>query len=178
MYSTVPTLLPGLIPASGSVWASVSLVLACKYPSSFALTFHGFSGILISGSAIVGSSIKTPRITATNLVSVIFCEAIALYGVIIAILLQGKPKGWEWNKVQNATTFHEAKKEGYKLFNAGALVGLTNLTCGICVGIIGSGAAQVDAQQRGTFMKMLIIEIFGSALGLYGVIVSIVMSNS
>jgi len=64
-----------------------------------------------------------------------------------------------------------------KIFGSGAMVGLTNLTCGICVGVIGSNAAVVDAQQRGSFMKMLIIEIFGIALGLYGVIVSIVMSN-
>ena len=73
--------------------------------------------------------------------------------------------------------FHTAKKEGYKIFASGAMVGFTNVTCGICVGIIGSNAAVVDAQQRGSFMKMLIIEIFGSALGLYAVIVAIVVSN-
>ena len=44
-------------------------------------------GILITGSSIMGTNIKMPFVQSKNLISVILCEATAIYGVIIALLL-------------------------------------------------------------------------------------------
>ena len=121
----------------------------------------------MTGATLLGSSVKSPRIVTKNLVSVIFCEAVAIYGIIISILMIDKVGG-KANISEQRSLFG-----AFNLFSVGLTVGFSNLFCGICVGITGSNAAISDAQTPETFVKILIIEIFGSALGLFGLIVGI-----
>eukprot|EP00300_Choanocystis_sp_HF-7_P024551 c26038_g1_i1.p1 GENE.c26038_g1_i1~~c26038_g1_i1.p1 ORF type:complete len:176 (+),score=24.97 c26038_g1_i1:40-567(+) len=126
-------------------------------------------GIFLTASSLLGASIRTPRIRAKNLISIIFCEAVGIYGIIMSIIFLQK-----LGLIKTAMPDVSDYFGGFGLFGGGLSVGFTNLFCGICVGLVGSGCALADAAEPSMFVKILVIEIFGSALGLFGVIVGIV----
>nr|KAJ0201813.1 hypothetical protein LSAT_V11C600307470 [Lactuca sativa] len=142
-----------IVIAASSSWAR-ALIKISPY------TFSAIGIAVAIGVSVLGAA------------CVIFCEAVAIYGVIVAIILQTKLESVPSSQIYEP----ESLRAGYAIFASGIIVGFANLVCGLCVGIIGSSCALSDAQNSSLFVKILVIEIFGSALGLFGVIVGIIMS--
>jgi V-type H+-transporting ATPase proteolipid subunit len=148
-------------------------------------------GIFITGSSLLGAGVRVPRIMSKNLISVIFCEAVAIYGVIVAIILSTKSDAVIIDRSSGGASGADAEElaelkaqtvsmynSGYAVFGAGLTAGFANLACGLSVGIVGSSAALADGANGSLFVKILIVEIFASALGLFGVIVAIIMAGN
>ncbi|KAG6829698.1 H(+)-transporting V0 sector ATPase subunit c'' [Tephrocybe sp. NHM501043] len=141
---------------------------------------------MVTGSSILGGGVRSPRITTKNLISIIFCEVVAIYGVVRPSSLSAQPMPTQpLFNFQIIGIVYSAKIQpvpehllytpqnyftGYALFWGGLTVGLCNLLCGVAVGITGSTAAIADAADPNLFVKILVVEVFGSIMGLFGLI--------
>jgi V-type H+-transporting ATPase proteolipid subunit len=87
------------------------------------------------------------------LISIIFCEVVAIYGVIMAIVFSSKMTAIGSDELTTSSNYFT----GFALFWGGITVGMCNLICGVSVGINGSSAALADATDPSLYVSRRLV---------------------
>ena len=144
-------------------------------------SFFGFAGISCalvfanlgaaygtykSGVGICHLGILRPDKIIKSVIPVIMAGILGIYGLIVAVIL---------NQKINKSGY--SKKQGYSHLAAGLCCGLSSLGAGLAIGIGGDAGVRALGQQDRIFVGMMLILIFAEALGLYGLIVSLILAQ-
>ena len=123
-------------------------------------------GTAKSGVGICSMGVLKPDKIIKSVIPVIMAGILGIYGLIVAVILN-----------QKITNPYD-EKSGYKHFASGLCCGLSSLGAGIAIGIGGDAGVRALGQTDKIFVGMMLILIFAEALGLYGLIVSLILSSS
>lgn len=105
-----------------------------------------------------------------SIMPVILSGVCGIFGLIIAVII-----------ATNITVPKDGKStyslfSGYAHLGSGLTVGLSNLATGLAMGMAGEIGVQDSARQPKLYIGMVLIWSFGSALGLYGLIVALIIA--
>ena len=124
-------------------------------------------GTAKSGVGILSMGISKPEAIIKSVIPVIMAGILGIYGLIVAVILKQNIKPTEYSIFS-----------GWKHFASGLCCGLSSLGAGIAIGVAGDAGVRALGQQDRIFVGMMLILIFSEAIGLYGLIVSLILSTS
>ena len=122
-------------------------------------------GTAISGAGICSMGISRPELIIKSVIPVIMAGILGIYGLIVSVILK--------TKINDNYTYYE----GFKHLTAGLCCGLCSLGAGVAIGIAGDAGVRALGKQSRIFVGMMLILIFAEALGLYGLIVSLILAS-
>jgi V-type H+-transporting ATPase proteolipid subunit len=122
-------------------------------------------GTAKSGVGIASMGVLKPELIFKSIVPIIMAGILGIYGLIVSIIVSGR--------ITDTYTY----KQGYQHLAAGLCCGLSSLAAGLAIGIVGDAGVRANAQQEAIFVGMILILIFAEAIGLYGLIIAIVLSQ-
>ena len=127
-------------------------------------------GIWCCGTAMSGTAVVSGKIAMRDIMNLILCEVIAIYGLIMALVLNGRME------VHNVPFEREHYHAGYALFFGGIVQGACSLSAGLAIGLVGSTISLVCHRDAEMFFKLLIVQIFSELIGIMCLLVCLLMS--
>ena len=123
-------------------------------------------GTAKSGVGIMSMGVLKPDKIIKSVIPVIMAGILGIYGLIVGVILA--------QKIGDSYDY----KQGYAHLASGLCCGLSSLCAGLAIGIGGDAGVRALGQTDKIFVGMMLILIFAEALGLYGLIVSLILSSS
>mmetsp|Transcript_40886 Transcript_40886/g.47006 ORF Transcript_40886/g.47006 Transcript_40886/m.47006 type:complete len:173 (+) Transcript_40886:59-577(+) len=154
---------------------------ATDVPTAHSASFFGFMGVASaiifanlgsaygtakSGVGVSSMGVLKPELIMKSIVPVVMAGILGIYGLIVAVILN-----------QNINETDYTYYLGYKHLASGLSCGLSALAAGLAIGIVGDAGVRANGQQEKIFVGMILILIFGEALALYGLIVSLILTS-
>jgi len=157
LSDVVSDLCPVYAPFFGSMGAASALI----FPVIGAAYGTAKSSVGISTMGVL-----KPDYVMRAIIPVIFAGALSVYGLIIAVIL-----------ANNLDKAPYTLKKSFMDLAAGLTVGLCGMASGMSIGIIGDSGVRGFGQQPRLYVGMVLVLIFAEALGLFGLIISLLMGN-
>jgi len=134
-----------------------------------------------SGQAISATGVSRPDLTFKNIIPVVMAGVLGIFGLIIAVVIGTNIQPMSSGSI---TYSDYSLYSGVAHLASGLTVGLTSLSCGICIGICGDAGIRsvADAPRHKpahvtkVYVGMVLIQGCASALAMYGLIVALLMS--
>ena len=154
----------------------------CTNSDPMAYTFFGWTGIACalvfanfgsaygtarSGIGIGPMSVTRPNLVYKSLIPVVMAGILGIYGLIVSVILIGK--------VKFSNTF--GAYQGFKIMASGLCCGLSSLASGFAIGVVGEHGVRAYAMNEDFYVGLILILIFAEAIGLFGLIIAIILSN-
>ena len=128
-------------------------------------------GTAKSGVGISSMGVMRPELVMRNIIPCIMAGVLGIYGLIVAVIIQGSI-----NKPENGAPKYSSYS-GFAHLAAGLCCGLSGLAAGMAIGVVGDAGVRAVGQQEKLYVGMILILIFAEALGLYGLIVALILSQ-
>jgi len=119
-----------------------------------------------AGIGIAGLGTFKPELIMKSLIPVIMSGIIAVYGLVVSVLIAGGLRPGEYSLFA-----------GFVHLGAGLACGLTGMSAGYAIGIVGDACVRAYIHESRIFVTMVLILIFAEVLGLYGLIVALIMNT-
>lgn len=127
-------------------------------------------GTAKSGVGICAMGVMKPGVIVKGVIPVIMAGILGIYGLIVSVILS--------QNINNKNVEDYKIKDGLNHLGSGMCCGLASLAAGVAIGIGGEAGVRAMGHQDRVFVGMMLILIFSEALGLYGLIVSLIMSQN